>query len=154
MTETFLGVIAFSTLIMALIQVSVLIGVYLIMRHVEKGIERVEQATRPLLVEAERISREAAATMADARVHISRGGESVEQILQRVETMVERVESIANAPVREGAAIVAGARAVVDALRRPFSPSRHASGTASPGNGHQKNGGAHVGEMRTSGLPM
>jgi|SRR5579862_7439587 len=154
MTETFLGVIAFSTLAMALIQASILVAVYLVLRRVERGIEGAEQAARPLLVKVENVTREAAESIAAAREQINRGGEVVTQILERVDDTVGRVEAMVQAPAREGAAIVAGARAVVHALRRPFTPGGNGrSGTAARGTEDEK-GGHDVGKVRASGMSM
>jgi hypothetical protein len=159
MTDTFLGVIAFSTLIMALIQVSVLLAVYLAVRKVQEGAARIEEAARPVLTQVEHISREAAASIAEARTQISRGGDSFKHVLERVEDTVDRVEGIVGAPAREGAAIVAGARAVVGALRRPFWAGRKGPAGAHTSNGDRQpvsrdRGGHDGGEMRTSGMRM
>jgi len=154
MTDTtYLGVIAFSTLVMALIQVSVLVALFLMMKRVQAVVTRVEDATRPLLAKIEDVTRETSQSIAAARLEISRGGEAVAHILERVEETVGRVDSIVATPAREGAAIVAGARAVVHALRRPFVPAGRAHAPASH-DGEQQRGGQHGGQMRTSGVPM
>jgi hypothetical protein len=154
MTETFLGIIAFSTLIMALIQVSVLVAVYLVMRRVERGLEHAEESVRPLLAKVENVTREAAESIAAAREQINRGGEVVADILGRVNETVGRVDHMVQAPAREGAAIVAGARAVVHALRRPFTAARNGSTHADTGDAGDQTGGHHVGKMRASGVSM
>jgi len=155
MSETYLGIIAFSALVMALIQVGVLVAVYQAVSKVERGVARVEEASRPLLAQVDEVSREAKQSLAHVRQQISRGGDAVAQILERVDETVCRVDALVAAPAREGAALVAGARAVVHALRRPFTSGRKdQAATVHPYNRGQQEGGSHVGKVRTSGVSV
>jgi L,D-peptidoglycan transpeptidase YkuD (ErfK/YbiS/YcfS/YnhG family) len=122
-TDVFLGVIAASVLIMALVQVGMVVAALIAARKVNALTRRVEREIEPVVAHAHAIVHQVQEGVMMATEKVHRFEDSVVRIADRVEGTVGTVQSGIMVPAREGAALVAGAKAVMRALRR--SPSTH-----------------------------
>lgn len=117
-TPVFLGVIAVSTLTMALIQVGVLVGAARAARKATATVERVEAALQPLMARTEGLAHDASRLVE----RVGHSVERVEQLIGTVETKVERASDVVEAgvkvPAREATAVLAGVQAAVNAVTR------------------------------------
>jgi hypothetical protein len=121
-SEIFLGVIATATLIMAIIQVGLIIGGIILAKRVNAAVERIEEAAGPVVERLDQVTTEALASMAAARAQMERLEQTTTDMVERIDQAVHRVQSYVLAPARQGVALLAGARAVVQAFKRlPFS---------------------------------
>ncbi len=121
-TTTFLGVIAASVLTMAVIQVGLTVGALFAMRKVNAMTRRIEREIEPVAVHVNAIVHQVQESVATATEGFHRFEDSLMRVAARVDATVGTVQSGVMRPAREGAALAAGARAVVRALRR--SPGR------------------------------
>jgi hypothetical protein len=117
MAQTYLGVIALSTLLMAIAQLATLVFVVFWMKHISERVDQVEHATRPLLDEVQAMTRETTHAVHAARVRVERAGDAVAELLDRSVDTLGSVQLLVGRPARQGAALVAGARAMVHSLR-------------------------------------
>jgi hypothetical protein len=119
----FLGVIAFSTLVMALIQVGAIIAGFVAVRKAqaaaEQFAERAEVQLRPVATRVMAVARQAEDGVAVASEKVHRIEDTLARILERVDAAASTVQSGVMAPAREGAALAAGAKAMMRALRGP-----------------------------------
>lgn len=118
-TTTFLGIIAASVVIMALIQVVLIVSAVLTARKVNAMAHRIEREIGPVAMHVNAIVHQVQEGVAIATERLHRFEDSLVRIAERVNTTVGTVQSGVMKPAREGAALAAGARAVVRALRRP-----------------------------------
>lgn len=125
--ELFLGIIAFATLITAIIQVGVLIAAGLLARRLTKLTERIERELKPVFVHLDNIGREASRTAALATAQVERVDQLLADVVRRTEATMDSVQSAVAIPIREVSALLAGFRAVVSTLRRG-APSRSRRG--------------------------
>jgi hypothetical protein len=117
--ELFLGIIALSTLVTALIQVGALVAIALLARRLERVVARVEHEVRPLAAHLDRIGEDATKISALAVTQVERVDLLFADVAGRVEQTVDTVQSAVGGPVREGAAVLAAFRAVLNALKNP-----------------------------------
>jgi hypothetical protein len=129
-SDLFLGVIAFATLVMALIQVGAIIAALRLARQAQEAITSVQQEIRPLVVKANAIAEEAARTLALATAQAQKVDRVVTDLSRRVEETAALLQDAIVTPAREGLAIVAAIKAGLGALRglRELHPrhGRHA----------------------------
>jgi len=118
-TTTFLGIIAASVVIMALIQVGLIVSAVVTARKVNVMARRIEREIEPVAVHVNAIVHQVQEGVAIATERLYRFEDSLMRIAARVDATVGTVQSGVMRPAREGAALAAGARAVVRALRRP-----------------------------------
>ena len=116
-TTTFLGVIAISVLVMALVQGGLAVGALLAARKVSALARRMEREIEPVVSHVNAIVHQLQEGVAVATERVHRIEDSVAHIVDRVDATVGTVRSGIMTPAREGAAIAAGAKAVVRALR-------------------------------------
>ncbi|MPY88030.1 MAG: hypothetical protein GEU99_08920 [Luteitalea sp.] len=120
MTEwstTLLGVIAVSTLVMALIQVGAIVYAMRLARRVETLVAKVERDVRPLVERVNQLGVDAARVSKLAVGQVERADQLMTDVAQRVDTTLGIVQNAIVAPVREGAAVFGALRAVLDTLR-------------------------------------
>ena len=132
-SAVFLGVIAVSTLTMALIQVGLLVGAARAARKATETFERVETSLRPLLTRGEGLAEDTSRLVA----RVGHSVERAEQILGAVETQMGRASDVVQAgvrvPAREATAMLAGVQAAVSAVRqRVRKPRRDSNGRPWP----------------------
>lgn len=118
-SEAFLGVIALATLTTAIAQVGVLIAGVRLARRVHTAVERIEGATGPIVARLDQLSTEALESMAAARSQMDRLERMTEDVVSRIDQTVQTLQTYVLAPARQGAALLAGARAAVLAFKRP-----------------------------------
>lgn len=119
--EVLLGVIALATLTMAVVQVVVIVAGVRFARRVDAAVQRVEAATAPMLARVDDVATEALASMAAARSQMDRLEVLTTDMVTRIDGTVHALQNYVMAPARQGAALLAGARAAVQVLRRtPF----------------------------------
>jgi hypothetical protein len=125
-SEVFLGIIAVATLATAVVQIGVLVAAGLLARRVTRLIEQIERETAPILASLNAIGQDAARAAALATAQVERVDRLLADAAQRAESMMGAIQTAMTAPAREGAALMAGLRAMVDSIRRSMvnRPSR------------------------------
>jgi hypothetical protein len=126
-TNTWLGVIAIATLLIAIVQVGVLVVAGLLARRVAKLAQDLEQQAKPILGHLDAIGREASRAAALATVQVERADRLFADVSGRVEHGLDSVHAAMQIPAREGAAIVSAFRATLSALRNPPPGRRNRS---------------------------
>ncbi len=124
----FLGTIAVSTLIMALLQVGAIIATLKLAREAREALASVKQDVRPLLARATALVDEASRTVALATAQVQKVDRLVTDLAKRVDETSSVVQHAIVTPAREGAAIVAAIKAALGALRGMSNhgrPGRH-----------------------------
>ena len=124
----FLGIIAVSTLIMALIQVGAIIATLRVAREATEVLASIKQDVRPLIAKAAAIADDASKTVSLATVQVQKVDRLVTDLAKRVDETSSAVQHAIVTPAREGAAIVAAIKAALGALRGMGTPGagRHA----------------------------
>lgn len=117
-----LVVIAVATAVMACAQVGVFIAVLVLVRRMNDSVARIERAAAPALGHLDEMSREVAQTLSLVRSELNRADRLTTDLLHRVDQTVGRLQMGLAAPVRKSAALIASARAVIRAFRRPHAP--------------------------------
>jgi hypothetical protein len=125
----FLGVIALSTLMMAVIQVGAIIYSARLARRLETLLGRLEHDIQPMLERVTAISTEAARMSALATQQVERVDQLFADIQERTEHVVAVVQQAIITPAREGAALFSALRSTFAAIR----------GLRPNGNGRQQN---------------
>jgi hypothetical protein len=126
--SAFLGVIALSTLIMALIQVGAIIATLRVVREAQQVLNSVRQEVRPVIARATALADEASRTVALATAQMQKVDRLVTDLSQRVDETSSVVQQAIVTPAREGIAIVAAVKAALGVLRgigHPGRPGRH-----------------------------
>ena len=113
----FLGVIAVSTLVMALIQVGAIIAALRLAREAQQALASVKQEVRPLIDKATILADEASRTVALATAQAQKVDRLVTDLAQRVDETSSVVQHAIITPAREGAAVVAAVKAAFGVLR-------------------------------------
>ena len=114
---TFLGVIAVSTLVMALIQIGAIVTTLRVARETQKVLTAVQQDVRPLIAKATTIADEASKTVALANVQVQKVDTLVTDLTKRVDETATIVQQAIVTPAREGLAIFAAIRTGLGALK-------------------------------------
>jgi hypothetical protein len=116
-SELFLGVIALATLAIAIGQVGLFVALGRALKRVERLADRVEADLKPIFGHLDAIGRDAsrAATLATAQVE--RADRLFADVVVRVDDTLNAMQSAVGSTAREGAALMAGFRAVLGALR-------------------------------------
>jgi hypothetical protein len=129
-SELFLGVVALSTLAMALLQIGAVLAALRLAKQAQQVIATVQQDVRPLIARATAIVDEAQRTVALATAQAQKIDLLVTDLSRRVEDTAAIVQQAIVTPAREGIAIVAALKAGLGALRgfRDAGPrhTRHA----------------------------
>jgi hypothetical protein len=113
----FLGVIALSTLMMAVIQVGAIIYSARLARRLETLLGRLETDVQPLLEKVTAISTEAARMSTLATAQVERVDQLFAEIQQRTEHVMTVVQHAIITPAREGAALFGALRSTFAAFR-------------------------------------
>jgi len=112
-----LGVIAFATLVMALIQIGAIVFAARLGRQVQELMTTVHQEIRPLIDRANGIAEEASKTAALATTQAQKIDALLTDVTRRVNETSAVVQEAIVRPAREGLALVAGLKAGLAALR-------------------------------------
>jgi hypothetical protein len=116
-SEVFLGVIAVATLVMAVVQVGVIIGLMRTARQAQEVLNTVQQEVRPLIAKASAVADEAMRTATLATAQAQKVDRLVTDLGRRVDETADAVQQAIITPAREGMALVAGLKAGLAALR-------------------------------------
>ena len=127
MTETgelFLGIIAFAVLIMALIQVGAIFAGIRLARRVDQMATQIDTEIKPLIANLTAMSSEAARAAALAAKQAERLDRVFGEMVQRVDETLSAAQEFVTGPARQGMAIMAGVKAVIDSFRSLRESSR------------------------------
>ena len=116
-SQAFLGVIAVSTALMAIMQVGAIIVLARVAMQVRDIIGTLQQDIRPLIARANAIADEASKTAALATVQAQKIDRLVTELTQRVDDTTAIVQQAIITPAREGLALFAALKAGLAALR-------------------------------------
>ena len=122
--ELFLGIIAFAVLVMAAIQVAAIFAGIRLARRVDQLAVQLDQEIKPLLANLTALSSEAARTAALAAKTVERFDHVLGELIQRVEVTLAAAQEFVTGPARQGMAIMAGVKTVIDTFRSLRETSR------------------------------
>ena len=139
LSETFLGIIAAATLLMALIQVGAIVAILRVARQAQQTIALVHRDVRPLIEKATVVAEQAAVVAAKATAVMDEASrtatiatvqaEKIDRLLSDLAVRVDHTAGIVQqaiiAPAREGLAVVAALKAGLGALRGFRERPRH-----------------------------
>jgi hypothetical protein len=127
--ELFLGVIAFAVLVMAAIQVAAIVAGMRLARRVDQLATQLDQEIKPLIANLGALSSEAARAAALAAKQAERLDRVFGEMVERVDQTLAVAQEFVTGPARQGMAIGAGVKAVIDSVRglREASRRRNAS---------------------------
>ena len=114
--EVFLAVIAVATLSTALVQIAVLVAAAKLAKKLDRMADSVETEIRPLFAHLDTIGREAARATALVTVQVERVDALLGDVGTRVDQTMATVQGALTMPAREGAALLAGFRAIMGAI--------------------------------------
>lgn len=115
-SQVFLGVIAFGTLVTALIQIGAVIAALRVAREARQMIAAVQEEVRPLVARANTAVEEASRTLALATAQGQKIDRLVTDLSRRVDETAAVLQQAIVTPAREGLALVAAFRAGIEAL--------------------------------------
>lgn len=130
--ELYLGIIAFAVLVMALVQVAAIVAGLRVAKRVEQLATQVDQDIKPLLANLTAVSSDAARAAALAAKQAERLDQAFGEVAERIGQTLNVAQAFVTGPARQGMAVVAGVRAVIDAFmgvreasrrRRPARPT-------------------------------
>ena len=116
-SDLFLGTIAASTLVMALVQIGVGVVAARVARQAQQTLASVHAEIRPLVAKATAVADEAARTASLATAQVQKIDRLVTDLSRRVDETATVVQQAVVTPAREGLAVVAAVRAGLAALR-------------------------------------
>jgi hypothetical protein len=122
--ELLLGIIAFAVLIMALIQVGAIFAGIRLARRVDQIATQLDQEIKPLIANLTTLSGEASRAAALAARQAERLDRVFGEMVQRVDETLAAAQEFVTGPARQGMAIMAGVKAVVDTFRSLREASR------------------------------
>jgi hypothetical protein len=125
--ELFLGIIAFGVVVMAAIQVAAIFAGLRLARRVDELATQMDQEIKPLIANLSALSSEAARAAALAAKQAERLDRVFGEMVERVDKTLEAAQEFVTGPARQGMAIMAGVKAVVDAFRGLREASRRRS---------------------------
>lgn len=127
MTETgelFLGIIAFAVVVMAAIQVAAIFAGLRLARRVDELATQIDQEIKPLIANLSALSSEAARAAALAAKQAERLDRVFGEMVDRVDKTLAVAHEFVTGPARQGLAIMAGVKAVLDSFRGLREASR------------------------------
>jgi hypothetical protein len=131
-TDVWLGVIAAAVAVMALIQVGAIVAAARLARRVDALTGEIQRDIKPLIANLTSMSTEAARAATLAASQVDRVDRLVGDVVRRADQTMATAQRFITGPVKDGAAVVAGVRAVFAALRgiREASSRRRAASRA------------------------
>ena len=122
--ELFLGIIAFSVLIMALIQVGAIFAGIRLAKRVDQLATQLDQEIKPLLANLTHLTGEAARAASLAAKQAERFDRVFAELCSASTARWPPPEEFVTGPARQGMAIVAGIKAVIDSFQGLREASR------------------------------
>ena len=132
MSELYLGLIALGVIVMATIQVAAIVTAIRAARRVGEMAGRFEQDVRPILVNLQKVSEEAARASAQAAAQVDRLDALVSSVARRVEETAATLQQTILQPARDGLAL----------LERPQERHRQLPRAARAASGRRRSRGA------------
>ena len=125
-STVFLGVIALSTTVMALLQVAVIVFGARLAQRVDRLVHRVEHDIKPALDRVNAVSGDINRVSELAVAQVERADQLLSVVTERVDRITLLAEDAVVEPVRQGSAVLRGLWAAIDSLRskRTESPRR------------------------------
>ena len=130
MTDIYLGLIALGVLVMAAIQVAAIVAAMKTAKRMSEMATRFEQDVRPIIVNLQKVSEEAARASALAAAQVDRLDSLVANVTRRVEDTVATVQQTILQPVRDGVALLSTLKNLIASFRDLREP--RAQETAEP----------------------
>ena len=127
--ELLLGIIAFAVLVMALVQVIAIIAGIRLAKRVDQLTTQLDQEIKPLIANLNALSSEAARAAALAAKQAERLDRVFGELVGRVDETLAAAQEFVTGPARQGMAIMAGVKAVIDAFRGMRETSRRRTAT-------------------------
>ena len=115
--ELFLGIIAVAVLIMALIQIGAIFAGLRLAKRVDQLATQIDQDIKPLIANLTVLSSEAARAASLAAKQAERFDRVFADMLQRVDVTLASAQAFVTGPARQGMAIMAGVKAVIDSFQ-------------------------------------
>lgn len=122
--DLFLGVIALSVLVMAVIQVGALVAGLRLARRVDQVSRQIEQDIKPLLSNLTAVANEAARTASLAARQVERVDQVFGEVAARVDETLLAARQVVGGPAKNGMAVVAGVQAALSAFKGIREASR------------------------------
>ena len=116
MNDWFLGIIAISVLVMAVLQLGAVIFLARRATRVLAVTEDLQREIKPLAAKVHAIADEAQRAATLATKQIERVDAVVADVSRRVQDTTAAIQAIVTGPLRHGSAVVSGLRAVIAAL--------------------------------------
>jgi len=116
-SEIFLGVIAVSTLLVAIVQVGVVVAASVALRRLGRLVDTVEQEIKPIFGHVNTITRDASRAAALATAQVERADKLFSDVAVRIDEALNAVQASLGAPAREGRALFNAFRAAFRAIR-------------------------------------
>ena len=129
-SEIFLGVIAVSTLLIAIVQIGVVLAAGVALRRLGRLVDTLEQEIKPIFGHVNTITRDASRAAALATAQVERADKLFSDVAVRVDEALNAMQASLGAPAREGRALFNAIRAAFQAIRelRQNGRSRQARG--------------------------
>jgi hypothetical protein len=126
-SEVFLGIIAISVLVMALIQVGALVAALRVAKRLEQVSRQIETDIKPLITNLGAVTAELSRTAGVAARQMDRVDRLFGDLATRVEQTLAVAQQFVHGPARNGFAILSGVQAAVSAFKgiREASRRRH-----------------------------
>ena len=124
-SETFLGIIAAATLVMALIQLGAIVAILRVARQAQQSSAEVQRDVRPLIAKATAVADEASRTATIATIQAQKIDRLLTDLAVRIDETAGVVQHAIITPAREGMAIVAALKAGLGVLRGFRERPRH-----------------------------
>jgi hypothetical protein len=115
--ELFLGIIAFAVMVMALIQVGAIVAGLRLAKRVDQLATQIDQDIKPLIANLTALSSEAARAAALAAKQAERFDRVFAEMVERVDVTLAAAQEFVTGPARQGMAIMAGVKAVIESFR-------------------------------------
>ena len=122
--EVFLGIIAFAVLLMAIIQVAAIVAGLRLAKRVDALAAQIDQDIKPLIANLTALTSEAARAASLAAAQVERFDRVFGEMAARVDQTLAAAQAFVTGPARQGMAIMAGAKAVIEAFRGLREASR------------------------------
>jgi hypothetical protein len=125
--ELFLGIIALAVVVMAAIQVAAVVAGIRLARRVDELATQIDREIKPLVANLSALSSEAARAAALAAKQAERLDRVFGEMVDRVDKTLAVAQEFVTGPARQGMAIVAGVKAILDSFRSVREASRRRS---------------------------
>ncbi len=115
--ELLLGIIAVSVMIMALIQVGAIVAGIRLAKRVDQLATQIDREIKPLIANLTALSSEAARAASLAAKQAERFDRMFGEMAERVDQTLAAAQQFVTGPARQGMAIMAGVKAVLETFR-------------------------------------